>query len=275
MSTSSPAVAGPARPTGPRSGRGSGRSTTGARPGGSGPPTRCPGSRPGPSRGGCGGTRGRVGPSWRSPPTGSRPPVRTRVGPLVPGGLDVVVGVAVRVGGQRGARLHGQGVGAQVGRRVGPGPARRPGSAPSRRRVSPAPPMIRSMFQLAEPGRGHRGGRLDAPAPVPWRRPRPASTWGTVDWTPSEIRVTPAGPVGGQPLRGDVLGIALHGDLGARPPGARRRGSRPAVRPAAGTGCPRRRRPRWPRACPSSARARPISVTQAAAYASIRWSRSV
>ena len=110
---------------------------------------------------------------------------------LVAVGLDVVVGMAVRVGGQRRARLDGQRVGADVRRRglegehvargvrcpVGVGLA---GAAEDQVQVPEAKPA-------AATGRGRLGG-LSAP----WRRPRPASTWGTVDCTPREMRVTPA-----------------------------------------------------------------------------------
>ena len=54
------------------SGRACARSTSACRRGASGRPSRCRRSRPAPSRGGCAGTRGRAGPSWRSPPSGSR-----------------------------------------------------------------------------------------------------------------------------------------------------------------------------------------------------------
>ena len=50
------------------------RSTTAARPGASGRRSRTRGSRPGPSRGGCAGTRGRAGPSWRSRSSRGPPP---------------------------------------------------------------------------------------------------------------------------------------------------------------------------------------------------------
>ena len=46
-------------------------------------------------------------------------------------------------------------------------------------------------------------------------RPRAASTCGTIDCTPIEMRVTPAVPVGPQEVEGDVVGVALDRDLGA------------------------------------------------------------
>ena len=55
------------------SARACGRSTTAGRRDASGRRTRRPGSRPGPSRAGCGGSRGRDGPSWRSRTSRGRP----------------------------------------------------------------------------------------------------------------------------------------------------------------------------------------------------------
>ena len=47
------------------------------------------------------------------------------------------------------------------------------------------------MFHESNPAAATAAAASTA-CPDPWRRPSPSSTWGWVDCTPSEIRVTPA-----------------------------------------------------------------------------------
>ena len=131
-----------------------------------------------------------------------------------------------------------------------------------------------------EPGLGHRGRRIGhvgrdrgGDRARPARGPR-------VDWTPSEIRVTPAPPVGAEALGGHVLGIALDGHLGARRRGARRRAPRPAGRrgkPGRGAAAEedRGRRPACPRVDrPAPARSRrPRRTPPSGGRGRCRWRR--
>ena len=194
------------------------------------------------------------------PPVAGR--AEHRVGHLVPAGLDVVVGVAGRVGGQRGARLDGQRVGADVGRRGVEG--QHVGEALRPVGVGLAgPPEDEVDVPRVEAGLGHRRGGVR-------HRDRAVATAQSGQHV-GHRRLHPQGdpghpgrPVGGQPAGIGVLGVALHGDLGPRP-GGWRRGWRPAGRRAAGDGVPPPKNTEVAGGRPSSSGARPISVTQAAA----------
>ena len=72
-----------------------------------------------------------------------------------------------------------------------PGRGRRPGCAPSRRSDSPAPPMIRSMFQVAKPAPARPAAASRARS-EPWRAPGRRARGARSTGRPSEIRVTPA-----------------------------------------------------------------------------------
>ena len=248
------------------SGRGCGRSTSGARPGcGRGRRSRSRGTRPGPSRGGCGGTPGPAGPSWRSRTRGGRRPTGRRrpPGTCRPGrrrrGRATSPASIRRASGVPG--LDGEGVGADVGRVEGQG--RLEGRPPVRRRL-PRRAVDEVDVEVVEAGRpGGRHGPFDAGGVV--GAAEGGQHVGGHRLHPERQAVHAAGPVGGQELGGRRC-------RGCTPPsprrpgrGGRRRGSRPAARRGAATVCRHRRRRSWPagRACVSRRRTR--SVTQAAA----------
>ena len=80
--------------------------------------------------------------------------------------------------------------------------------------LSPAPPKMRSRFQVAKPA-AWTAAEIVAAACGTWRRPRPASTWAWVDCSPNGDPRHPAAPVRTEMGRVGVLGIAFNSHLSA------------------------------------------------------------
>ena len=177
----------PLRP--PRcSARASARSTTADRRGASGRRSRCRGSRPAPSRGGCGGTRGRAGPSSRSRTNAGRPP------PAAPPASRYLSAWSSSSGWRAGSSASGVPASTVSAYALTCGGSR--ASTPSSVRSPvgerlPRPAVDHVEVERLEAG---RPGVLDGTAP-----PRPGracararrSTYGTIDCTPNDSRVTP------------------------------------------------------------------------------------